>query len=144
MLILKITNNDVIRYLESFSGTLGKRVPKSIYDKITEVFDILKNRTVGDSRYIEVSEHEADNVLTEYLSHMCTKHNLTAIVYLGFQASVYAKSKIKEILNNATVIYTFPTALKTNKIFIFLSFLDDSYSELYDVDYAMNMLKYYD
>ena len=137
-------DNDLTWYKETVPVLGEKRVKRNIYNKIAEIYEMLNNRTVGDSRYIEVLEYEADNVLAEYLSHMCAKNNLTAIVYLGRQASVYAKGKITEVLKNTTAIYTFPAAFETSKIFIFLSFLDDSYSELYDVDFAMNMLKYYD
>ena len=145
MLILKIEKADAVRQLERFSATLnGGRVKKKrIYDKIAEVYQVLSHRT-DDYRYIEASENETDTILKEYLSNICSRNNLAACVYLGKNVSVYARQSIEKALKNMVVVYSFPTIFDTDKIIIITASLSEIYRELYDVDFAMHMLKYYD
>ena len=146
MLILQKDKADAIRQLQCFSSTLngGRVKQKKVFDKISEIYRVLCHRSTDDVRYIEAAEQETETVLREYLTYICGQNNLAACVYLGKYCSVYARQSIEKTLKNMVAVYTFPTVFETDKIIIYTSVLSQSYSELYDVDYAMNMLKYYD
>ena len=147
MLILQKTKADAICQLQRFSSTLngGRVKQKKVFDKISEIYQVLCQRSTDDIRYIEAAEQETDTVLREYLTYICSQNNLAACVYLGKYCSVYARQNIEKALKkNMVAVYTFPTVFETNKIIIYTFVLSQSYSELYDVDYAMNMLQYYD
>lgn len=143
MLILQTDKNNAIRQLERYSASLnGGRVKQNVYKKIAEVYQIIQNRTTNSARYIEAKEQEIDNVLTEYLSYMCKSQNLTACVYLGRRTSVYAREKIENALNNMVAVYSFPAAYETDRIIIYVSFINNTCGELYDIDYGMSLLNY--
>lgn len=143
MLILQTDKNNVIRQLERYSASLnGGHVKQNVYKKIAEVYQILKSKTTNNARYIEAKEQEIDNVLTEYLSYMCKRQNLTACVYLGRHTSVYARERIESALNNMVAVYSFPAAYETDRIIIYISFLNNTCGEQYDIDYGMSLLHY--
>lgn len=143
MLVRKITKFNVIKFLRTYAGTLGKRVKPSVYNKISAVYRMIL-RTTDDARYIEVSESEADTLLVEYLSNLCAKKNLAVCIYFGRMTSVYAREKIVVAMKNAAQIYMLPTNLDTKKMMILVSFLGEYKKEYYDVDYAVNILRYND
>lgn len=145
MLILKATKSDVIRQLEGYSAVLNSgHVKKSLFEKISGIYRTLREKTTEEARYIEIDEKEIDNVFAEYLCPLITKNNLIISVYLGHRVSVYAKQKIENALKDAVAVYTLPTTLSTDKIIIYLSYLDGVNSEMYDIDFATNLLNYYD
>ena len=106
--------------------------------------DRASSGTTTDVRYIEISECETNTLLEEYLAYLFARKKLIAIVYLGRHSSVYARGAVeKALLKYIDKIYTFPTKYETNKVIICISFLSDSSRELYDIDYAMNILRNY-
>ncbi len=144
MLILKAAKRDVIRHLEQYSAALGGRVKRGVYEKISGVYHTLRDSTTSEARYLEIDENEIDSVFAEYLRPIIVKNNLVVCVYMGRQTSVYAKQKIEAALKNAVAIYTFPTTWETDKIIIWISWLNAVSSEVYDVDFAASLLRYYD
>ena len=145
MLILNAKKTDVIRRLEDYSSRLNiSRVKKQIYERISGIYNTLQNNTTDDARYLEVDESEIENIFTEYLRPVIAKNNLVVSVYLGQQVSVYAKQKVEKALKGVAVVYVLPTTLSTDRIIIYLSFLNAVSSEVYEIDFAASLLKYYD
>lgn len=144
MLVLRATKTDVIRQLEKYSAALnGGKVKKSVFKTISDAYEVLNNSTIEKARYIELEEKEVEDIFTEYFHPLSMKNNIVASVYFGRSVSVYAKQKIESALQNAVADYTFPTIFSGDKIMIYLSYLDAACGELYDVDYALNLLNDY-
>lgn len=145
MRILRATKSDVIRQLKSYSAKLNTgQVGKTVYERISGVYKTLRDKTTDDARCLEVDESEIENILTEYLRPIIIKNNMVACVYFGHQTSVYAKQKIETTLKGAAAVYALPTTLSTDKIIIYISYLNAACGEIYDIDFAANLLKYYD
>lgn len=145
MLILKATKEDVIMQLKRYSAALNNgRVKKPVLDKISNVFHTLRAKTTDEVRYIEIKESEINDLLKEYLECLVWDRNLVFSVFLGQQTSVYTKKKIEDALKSAVAVYTFPTALATDKIILYLSYLNTRDREVYDFDFAARLLRYDD
>lgn len=145
MLILNAKKSDVIRRLEDYSSRLNNsHVKKQIYERISGIYKTLQNNTTNNARYLEIEESEIESVFTEYLRPVLAKNNIVVSVYLGQQVSVYAKQKVEKVLNGAAVVYVLPTTLSTDRIIVYLSFLNAVSSEVYEIDFAASLLKYYD
>lgn len=145
MQILAATKTDVIQRLAAYAATLnGGRVKKKVYDSVARVYKMLSDQTQETARYIECSEAEIEILLREYVQPIFDENNIVVTVYLSRQTSVYAKQKVENAVRDAVAAYVFPSTLDDDRIIICLSYLSAAAGELYDIDYAANLLRYGD
>lgn len=142
MRIEKMTTFDMIQEIKNYAETFQKKdVTEKVYYSISSIYSSLKNNMNFDGLYVECSDTEIDDLVSDYITYLSGNKSLFLVFLIGKCVSVESIGKIKSFKDIAECVWLLPNShIDFNKISVFVADYSVEYSEIYDIDFALHIL----